>query len=93
MHNQCLKTVRTCVSTNDQNPDLQVNALHDAGCDLVYIDEGVSGSTTQRPELDRLLGDMEDGDTLIVWKLDRLGRSLQHLLKVVSGLRSTVCER
>ncbi len=42
----------------------------------------------QRPELERLLGDMEDGVTLIVWKLDRLGRSLQHLLGVVSGFRS-----
>ena len=54
------------VSTNEQNPDLQVNALHDAGCDLVHIDEGVSGSTTQRPELGRFLDDLEDGDTLIV---------------------------
>ncbi len=76
------------VSTNEQNPDLQVNALREAGCDFVYIDEGVSGSTTQRPELDRLLVELEDGDTLIVWKLDRLGRSLQHLLTLVSGFRS-----
>ncbi len=76
------------VSTNEQNPDLQVNALREAGCDLVYVDEGVSGSTTQRPELDRLLVELEDGDTLIVWKLDRLGRSLQHLLTLVSGFRS-----
>ncbi len=76
------------VSTNEQNPDLQVNALREAGCEALYVEQGVSGSTTQRPELDRLLDDLEDGDTLIVWKLDRLGRSLQHLLGVVSGLRS-----
>ncbi len=54
------------VSTSDQNVDLQVNALQQAGCDVVYIDEGVSGSTTRRPELDRLLVELEDGDTLIV---------------------------
>ena len=76
------------VSTNEQNPDLQVNALREAGCDLVYVDEGVSGSAIQRPGLDRLLVELEDGDTLIVWELDRLGRSLQHLLTLVSGFRS-----
>ena len=48
----------------------------------------VSGSTTDRPELNRLLGDLEDGEHVVVWKLDRLGRSLQHLLTLVSGFRS-----
>ena len=61
------------VSTNDQNVDLQVNALRDV-CDVVYVDEGVSGSTTDRPELNRLLGDLEDGEHVVVWKLDRLGQ-------------------
>ena len=61
------------VSTADQSVDLQVNALKEAGCELIYIDEGVSGSTTSRPELSRLLTDLEDGDHLVVWKLDRLG--------------------
>ncbi|TDJ25571.1 MAG: recombinase family protein, partial [Gammaproteobacteria bacterium] len=48
----------------------------------------MSGSTTDRPELNRLLGDVEDGEHVVVWKLDRLGRSLQHLLTLVSGFRS-----
>ena len=76
------------VSTNDQSVDLQVNALREASCEVVYVDEGVSGSITDRPELNRLLADLEDSDHVVVWKLDRLGRSLQHLLETVSGFRS-----
>ena len=64
------------VSTNEQNPDLQVNALREAECDVVYIDEGVSGSTTERAELNRMLDDLEDGEHVVVWKLDRLSRTI-----------------
>lgn len=75
------------VSTSDQKLDLQVNALQQAGCDEIYIDKGLSGASHDRPELARLMADAEAGDHVIVWKLDRLGRSLQHLVQVVNDLR------
>jgi hypothetical protein len=65
-----------CVSTDDQNPALQLASLKKAGCQTVFKDEGLSGATTKRPALLRCLKKLEHGDTLIVWKLDRLGRSL-----------------
>jgi len=65
------------VSTDDQNPALQLAALKRAGCKTVFKDEGLSGATTKRPALTRCLKTLQDGDTLIVWKLDRLGRSLR----------------
>ena len=73
------------VSTEEQCLDLQTDALKKAGCEVVYSDNGVSGTNRNRPELSRLLADLEDGDHVIVWKLDRLGRSLQHLIQLVSG--------
>ena len=75
------------VSTEDQNLDLQTNALKEAGCEVIYSDHGVSGAKGERHELSRLLADLESGDHVIVWKLDRLGRSLQHLIQVVNGFR------
>ena len=74
------------VSTADQNPELQIDALKKAGCDRIFIDEGVSGSKKSRPELDKCLDHVRKGDSLVVWKLDRLGRSLPHLLEVVGDL-------
>ena len=71
------------VSTEEQNLDLQTDALAKAGCEVVYCDNGVSGVSRIRPELSRLLADLEVGDHVIVWKLDRLGRSLQHLIQLV----------
>src|SRR5580700_5913511 len=68
------------VSTDDQNPALQLAALKKAGCQTVFNDEGISGTTTKRPALLRCLKKLEHGDTLIVWKLDRLGRSLRDLI-------------
>ena len=62
------------VSTQDQDASLQVLALEAAGCSKVFIDQA-SGSTTKRPELDKLLAYAREGDTLVVWRLDRLGRS------------------
>lgn len=76
------------VSTTDQNPQLQLDALKEAGAARVFTDHGVSGSTSQRPELDACLDHLREGDTLTVWKLDRLGRNTQHVLAVVDQLTS-----
>lgn len=74
------------VSTRDQNPDLQLDALQGAGCSRIYTDKA-SGALDARPELDRLMDQLRKGDTLVVWKLDRLGRSMRHLVDVVTGLK------
>jgi DNA invertase Pin-like site-specific DNA recombinase len=76
------------VSTEDQNPALQLAALQRAGCKTVFKDEGLSGMTTKRPALLRCLKRLESGDTLIVWKLDRLGRSLRDLITLLDDLRA-----
>ena len=76
------------VSTTDQSIDLQTNALKKAGCDVIYSDHGVSGSAHERPELSRMLNDLEQGDSVVIWKLDRLGRSLQHLVNLVTGFKA-----
>jgi DNA invertase Pin-like site-specific DNA recombinase len=76
------------VSTSDQNPELQLDALRRAGCDKVFT-EKASGARDDRPELARILEDvLRAGDTLVVWKLDRLGRSLPHLLAIVTDLKA-----
>ncbi|WP_424978105.1 recombinase family protein [Leisingera sp. S232] len=75
------------VSDQDQNEALQIEALEAAGCDIIYGDYGVSGATVTRRSLDTLLRDLTEGDTLIVWKLDRLGRSTLHLLQLLQDLR------
>lgn len=72
------------VSTNDQNLDLQHDALKAAGIEKVFYDK-VSG-TKERPKLAEALEFLREGDTLIVWRLDRLGRSLKDLLEIVTGL-------
>ncbi|ECJ2444202.1 recombinase family protein [Salmonella enterica subsp. diarizonae] len=74
------------VSTNDQNTDLQRNALNCAGCELIFEDK-ISGSKSERPGLKKLLRTLSEGDTLVVWKLDRLGRSMRHLVVLVEDLR------
>ena len=73
------------VSTKDQNLDLQVDALKNADCGKVY-QEVVSGAKTARPVLDDLLANLRRGDVLVVWKLDRLGRSLNHLITLTNEL-------
>ncbi|MCK4579549.1 MAG: recombinase family protein [Candidatus Marinimicrobia bacterium] len=73
------------VSTTEQNLDLQLDALNQAGCEQIYQDV-VSGAKTQRLGLDDALNHLRKEDTLVVWKLDRLGRSLSHLIKVVTSL-------
>ncbi len=76
------------VSTSDQRIELQIDALTKAGCDRIFTDEGVSGSKTSRPELDKALDHLRKGDCLVVWKLDRLGRSLPHLIETVGDLET-----
>ncbi len=75
------------VSTADQNLDLQMDALKEAGCEKIFSDHGVSGAKTDRPGLDKALDHVRKGDTLVIWKLDRLGRSLSHLLSIVEDLK------
>jgi DNA invertase Pin-like site-specific DNA recombinase len=76
------------VSTTDQTPQLQLDALQEAGATRIYTDYGVSGATACRPHLDACLDHLRDGDVLTVWKLDRLGRNTQHVLAVVEDLTS-----
>ena len=75
------------VSTSDQNPDLQRDALRQAGCDDVY-EETASGKSADRPQLAECLRRLRRGDTLVVWKLDRLGRSLSDLVQIADRLRA-----
>ena len=75
------------VSTNDQNLNLQKEALLKVGCEKIYEDK-ISGTTKQRPGLDKALDVLRPGDTLIVWKLDRLGRSIKNLISLISDLNS-----
>lgn len=74
------------VSTDEQTLDLQTDALRAAGCDRIETDHGMSGATTRRPGLDRALAALQAGDTLVVWRIDRLGRSLAHLIETVADL-------
>ena len=75
------------VSENDQTADLQYDALTDAGCDAIYGDLGVSGAQITRDELNKLFEVLMPGDTLVLWKLDRLSRSTLHLLEILDDLR------
>ena len=76
------------VSTEDQNFGLQIAALKNAGCTTpIFKDDGQSGATTKRPALQRCLKNLKPGDTLIVWKLDRLGRSLRDLITMLDDLK------
>lgn len=73
------------VSTADQYLRMQEDALKSAGCEEIYTDIA-SGTKSQRPGLDKALSFLCEGDTLVVWKLDRLGRSIQHLIQTVNIL-------
>src|SRR4051794_34909550 len=75
------------VSTSEQDPALQQDALSAAGCARVYTDVA-SGVRDDRPQLERLLDRLEAGDTVVVWRLDRLGRSLRHLIETVTALQA-----
>ncbi len=71
------------VSTKDQQLDLQLDALKKEGCQKIYQDT-MSGTTSNRPELQEMMTQLREGDVIVVWKLDRLGRSLKHLVELVN---------
>jgi DNA invertase Pin-like site-specific DNA recombinase len=73
------------VSTIEQDLALQTDALKKAGCEHIF-DDTASGATTKRPGLTAALSHVRKGDTLVVWRLDRLGRSLRHLIDVIADL-------
>jgi DNA invertase Pin-like site-specific DNA recombinase len=73
------------VSTQDQNPEYQVDALKKAGCEQIF-QEKITGKLRERPELSQCLRMLRTSDTLVVWKLDRLARSLKDLVEIVQGL-------
>lgn len=73
------------VSTAEQDTALQTDALSQAGCIRIFEDR-LSGATAERPGLSAALSYLRDGDVLVVWRLDRLGRSLAHLIQVVADL-------
>src|SRR5699024_2287658 len=74
------------VSTTDQDTQLQHDALTAAGCYRIFTDTS-SGAIQSRPELNKLLDQLRPGDTLVVWRLDRLGRSIRHLIDQLSELQ------
>src|SRR5215217_4598607 len=74
------------VSTQDQTLDLQKDALEKAECERIFTDT-VTGTKARRPGLEEALSHLREGDTLVVWRLDRLGRSLRHLIDTVTDLQ------
>ena len=75
------------VSTQDQTLNLQKDALEKIGCTKIFTDV-ISGATTERQGLDEALSYVREGDTLVVWRLDRLGRSLKHLIETITNLNN-----
>lgn len=74
------------VSTEDQHLHMQTDALKNAGCEEIFTDIA-SGAKSQRPGLEKVLSYVREGDILVVWKLDRLGRSIQHLIQTITVLQ------
>ena len=74
------------VSTEEQDLNMQIDELKAAGCSVVFTDK-VSGTINERKGLDKCLSTLKPGDTLLVWRLDRLGRSMRHLVSVVTDLK------
>ncbi|ADY38225.1 Resolvase domain (plasmid) [Phocaeicola salanitronis DSM 18170] len=73
------------VSTREQNLDLQLDALKSVGCERIFMEK--ASGVKERPELDKALSYLRAGDTFVIWKLDRLGRSLKELVSIVDGLQ------
>lgn len=76
------------VSTADQSPELQIHALQNADCYEIYTDHGATGRTMHRPQLEAVLKALRPGDTLVVWKLDRLGRNVRGLSQLLEELEA-----
>jgi DNA invertase Pin-like site-specific DNA recombinase len=76
------------VSTNDQHPEAQADRLKADGCERVFTDKGVSGRKASRPQWDKCLDHLREGDTLVVVRLDRMGRSVLNLIDVVNDLKA-----
>lgn len=74
------------LAVTDSDPSRQLEALREVGCERVFTDEGVNAGALKRPALDRMLRTLRRGDVLVVWKLDRLGRSLSHLIQLARQL-------
>jgi DNA invertase Pin-like site-specific DNA recombinase len=75
------------VSTKDQNLNLQLDALKVAGCEQIFS-EYITGATKERPELQKLLSQLRPNDVIVIWKLDRLGRSLSDLVQLVNDIQA-----
>ncbi len=76
------------VTSAEQDAALQIRDLEAAGCERIYRDHGVSGTRASRPELDRMLDRLSRGDEIVVWKLDRLGRSTRNLLELLDTFKA-----
>ena len=74
------------VSTFEQDLNLQLDALEKEGCDRIFCDQGESGAKNHRPEWDNCLDHLRNGDTLVIWKLDRASRSTKHLIELAEDL-------
>lgn len=79
------------VSTHDQDAQLQHTALYAANVDKTFTDHGISGTTASRPELDNMLDYLRPGDTVVIWKFDRLGRNTRNLLDLIETIESKGC--
>lgn len=73
------------VSTRDQNLELQIEALQKSGCEKIFQEK--KSAVKERPELERMIGHLRSGDVVVVWKLDRLGRSLKHLVDLITDFK------
>ena len=76
------------VSTDEQSLDLQLDALNKAGCDRIYKDHGISGMVSDRDGLTEALNALQPGDTLVVWRLDRMARSMRDLMDTIDWLHA-----
>jgi DNA invertase Pin-like site-specific DNA recombinase len=83
---ELLKLGYARVSTKEQTLDLQLDALKKAGCSKIYTEKVSGGANADRPELAKVLDNVRSGDVLVIWKLDRLGRSLKNLIEIVNDL-------
>lgn len=79
------------VSTNDQDAALQLEALQAAGTERIFTDHGVSGAKASRPQLDAMLDHLRKGDTVVIWKFDRLGRSTKNMLDLIETIENKGC--